>query len=1064
MLISIFASLFIVTACQGNEETTKNKTTTVTTETTTQYIPGPNAINVGEQANNMLLYNLDLLGKLIKPLQNGTGYDINDPNNMRITKSNNLFTSTPLQERLKENVQFFQDVLTDTKLIYQELLNNVYYENASFKLNDSENVSVKSSGMGFNDNGLVDIKLEFQLNNNHDFVKKYQFGQDVIIKIETDHETLKLEIFKLSNENVISISVLDENHIELNYQFNQESIQFDLWNLTNGYQKIISKFTNKELQKDVNETITFYGNTIYGSIFYENKTQQLNTSGEVIKDTHFIDYEVFRGSNIGLLYKSMSMNSKQYNGSQVTEQSTSINGFTLNYLTNWEALSITNSKIVLEQKSGNYTQGALNESYLIRNDDEFYATEHGIQIIDFNQLKIYGGQPYYMVGNFIESNDFIDDIYTFDLTPYVPSGITVNQKYVNNVNEMTSDMHQDVLENNESGQFELKKLRSEAHDSASNTTILIFEKTIHSVEVVILDSEKKVLNQLDYDANVSYQDGLLFIYGKENLIPYLELNKINQAGDLITETRYTLDYLIDHRITGIVYNKQSKQITIQYNEGNSSFSNTLEIHLESNETKFNYEALIATYTDPTTQSIIKLYRNNEGLLFLMIYDGNELIQVSSGRAKGAVIVSLTGYKIQNNQLILFGQNDEKPYFFVPKLTNNHTIDYSNTLSFTYYLEGIMTDINFNSEDSIYQVEVTLSNQSSMTLEIGLDGKEVSELMKLGYLVDWSSWNPLDPKFNKLTHVNYSFAYIGDQYGNVKENFARAHQISVLKANNPQLKVIVSIGGWGAGYFSESAATDANRKQFSKTAIELMQKYDFDGIDLDWEYPGSSAAGISSSPNDKYNFTLMLKQLREDLDVLEFETGRTYELSIAAGAFMSSGTNTQLTEIIKYLDYINVMTYDMERSGYTSHHTNLFTSSRVPGQVGAATYIERFIANGVPAKKLALGIAFYGRGGQGITSTTDGLYVGIGSGNRLTYTYTKIKNELLTDPSYTKYWDEEAQAPYLYNGNIFIGYDDPRSILAKLNYAKEMGLGGVFFWQFEQDQTGDLINAIDQYSK
>ncbi|MDF2698537.1 MAG: chitinase [Haloplasmataceae bacterium] len=333
------------------------------------------------------------------------------------------------------------------------------------------------------------------------------------------------------------------------------------------------------------------------------------------------------------------------------------------------------------------------------------------------------------------------------------------------------------------------------------------------------------------------------------------------------------------------------------------------------------------------------------------------------------------------------------------------------------------------------------------------------MIKLGYLVDGTDWKVNEPGFKKLTHLHYAFAVVGDQLGKVIEKFQRADQIRLLKANNPHIKVCLSIGGWGADHFSEAAATNESRKNFSKTAIEIMVKYGFDGLDIDWEYPCVPGGGISASPDDKKNFTLMLKQCREDLNKLNPK----YLLTIAVSGSMSDGKNTELTEIIKYLDFLNVMTYDMENWGYASHHTNLFTTSKVPNQFGGATYIERYLQNGVPSEKLAFGIAFYGRGGR-VVSDQDGLMAVLSNPNRMAFSYTKIRNELLTDRSYQKYWDEEAKTHYIFNGDIFVSYDDPQSVEAKVNYVKEHHLAGVFFWQFKGDETGELVNAIDKCSK
>ncbi len=338
------------------------------------------------------------------------------------------------------------------------------------------------------------------------------------------------------------------------------------------------------------------------------------------------------------------------------------------------------------------------------------------------------------------------------------------------------------------------------------------------------------------------------------------------------------------------------------------------------------------------------------------------------------------------------------------------------------------------------------------------------MIKLGYLTDWSDWAPTDERFKKLTHVFYSFAIIKDANGTVSGEFKKGEELKLLKKHFPHLKISISIGGWGAGNFSETAMSEAGRKQFSKTAIEMMKDFNCDGIDVDWEYPCLSTANISSDKEDKCNFTKLLHQIRIDLNNLGAQENVHYLLTIAAGASMGYIKNVELDKITAFLDFINLMTYDLGCfSKITAHHTNLF-SSRTTNQLGGADIIEGFINAGVNPEKLVYGIAFYGRGGKHVENIGDGLNNKINGEGFMYVPYTDIANIYHKDPQFKQYWDNDAKAPYLFNGDTFITYDNIKSIKEKLEYVTNKNLAGVFFWEYSLDKTGELLDSIDCYSK
>lgn len=331
---------------------------------------------------------------------------------------------------------------------------------------------------------------------------------------------------------------------------------------------------------------------------------------------------------------------------------------------------------------------------------------------------------------------------------------------------------------------------------------------------------------------------------------------------------------------------------------------------------------------------------------------------------------------------------------------------------------------------------------------------------IGYLGDNQEWDVNSIDVSKLTHINYAFGLVRD--GSVVGNhLKKINQLNQLKEKNPNLKTLISIGGWGADGFSDAALTEEGRNKFADTAIDFILKNNFDGIDIDWEYPCSSLAEIASRPEDKQNFTLMLKVIREKLDIIGEKNNRYYMLTIAAGAGEIFSENTELLEIIKYLDFINIMTYDLV-NGFdtrTGHHTGLYVSPMDPDRLSGAGAVDILIDAGIPAEKLVFGAAFYGRGWPDVDNVNNGFGQLSRSPGGQYYSYSILTESYINKNGYTRFWDDDAKAPYLYNGNTFITYEDVNSIQYKTEYIKSKGLGGVMFWEYSLDNTGLLLNTL-----
>ncbi len=291
---------------------------------------------------------------------------------------------------------------------------------------------------------------------------------------------------------------------------------------------------------------------------------------------------------------------------------------------------------------------------------------------------------------------------------------------------------------------------------------------------------------------------------------------------------------------------------------------------------------------------------------------------------------------------------------------------------------------------------------------------------------------------------------------------RLQQRIALKAAHPRLKVMVSVGGWSAGGFSEAASTAAGRQRFADSAAALLADTHADGLDVDWEYPGHHESGIASSPQDREHFTALLRTLRATLD--HAGHGRHYLLSIAAadGPFVDG---IDIAAVAPSLDWFNLMTYDFcnAMTPTTCNHTGLHASKLAPADARTlARAVRQFRAAGVPPAKLVPGVAFYGREFAGVDPAHDGLFQRYDHFQAM-IAWQQLKADYIDRHGYVRYWDAQAEAPYLWNAHTrrFVSYDDPQSIAAKAAYIKAQHLGGLMYWEQANDPDGELLRAVWQ---
>lgn len=316
---------------------------------------------------------------------------------------------------------------------------------------------------------------------------------------------------------------------------------------------------------------------------------------------------------------------------------------------------------------------------------------------------------------------------------------------------------------------------------------------------------------------------------------------------------------------------------------------------------------------------------------------------------------------------------------------------------------------------------------------------------------------------KLTHLCYSFTHLKGNKISLSNSRDTATLLSCVaqKKRNPQLKVIVSMGGWTGCYTcSEVFATDSSRKIFASSTKKLLNDFDADGIDLDWEYPTiQGAPGHPYSLQDKEHFTALIQTLRDTL-------GKKYEISFAAGGF-SQFINEAVDweKITPLVNRINIMTYDLI-TGFdtvTGHHTGLYSTKKQI--LSCDNAVQLLKAKGVPTNKILIGAAFYGRLWERVSVENNGLYA---HGNFLrSVSYKNLSTVFSRDSGFIYHWDKQASAPYIYHPSkkLFFTYDDSLSVAMKTRYCIKNKLNGIMFWQLAEDSfSNGLLNVIEEERK
>lgn len=409
----------------------------------------------------------------------------------------------------------------------------------------------------------------------------------------------------------------------------------------------------------------------------------------------------------------------------------------------------------------------------------------------------------------------------------------------------------------------------------------------------------------------------------------------------------------------------------------------------------------------------------------------------------------------------------------------------------------------------------------------LDGKRVA------YFAQWRIYSGFFPKAvdtsgaaDRLTDINYAFgnvsedgqcfirneAGVGDAFADFQRSYAASesvdgvadtdtqalrgnfNQLRKLKLKHPQLRTLISLGGFTwSKFFSNAALTPESRRRFAQSCIDLYIKGNlpllpdsnaggvgagagvFDGIDIDWEYPAAEgAAGNVVRPEDTRNFTLMLAELRRQLDALGRANHRHYLLTAAVPAGFDKIAKLEVGRIHRSLDWLNLLTYDFhgpwEATGPTQFHSNLFLRPDDPNPVGSPVrvsvndVVDAYLSGGTPSRKIVIGTPFYGHGWTGVPdggrhglfqpATEPAADPELGAGTASFRTLESFAGQGFRDPVTRGFWK--------YDGTTFWAYDDPGVVLDKTSFVRERRLGGVMMWELSlDDEQATLVRTIDR---